>query len=166
MNSDSDVDPRVLRRAKNAERQRKRRANCMMVESADQRRARIEIESAQRAAARQDPAVREWESAQRAAARQDSVVREWESVQRAAARQDPVVRERELAQRAARQDPVIRERESVQRAAARARILHHYLGGIDIDETGAAQRQEATDWAQTWTNLDRFVGYTGEEGCH
>ena len=53
MNSDSDANLRVLRRAKNAERQRKRRADCMMVESADQRRARIERESAQRAAARQ-----------------------------------------------------------------------------------------------------------------
>ena len=57
MNSDSDADTRVLRRAKNAERQRKRRADCMRVESADQRRARIERESAQRAAARQDPVV-------------------------------------------------------------------------------------------------------------
>ena len=79
MNSDSDADPKVLRRAKNAERQRKRRADCMMVESADQRRARLERESAQRASARQDPAVRERESAQRAAARQDPAVREWES---------------------------------------------------------------------------------------
>ncbi len=48
-----------------------------------------------------------------------------------------------------------------------ARILHHFMGGIDLDETGAAQRQaEATDWAQLWTELDCFVGYTGDEGCH
>ncbi len=47
-----------------------------------------------------------------------------------------------------------------------ARILHHFMGKIDLDETGAAQRQEATDWAQLWTELDRFVGYTGDEGCH
>ena len=47
-----------------------------------------------------------------------------------------------------------------------ARILHHFMGGIDLDETGAAQRQEVTDWAQLWTKLDRFVGYTGDEGCH
>ena len=66
MNSDSDDDTRVLRRAKNAERQRKRRADCMRVESADQRRARIERESAQRAAARQDPVVQEREARQRA----------------------------------------------------------------------------------------------------
>jgi hypothetical protein len=47
MNSDSDADPRVLRRAKNAERQRKRRANCMRVEEENaQRRARFERESA------------------------------------------------------------------------------------------------------------------------
>ena len=47
-----------------------------------------------------------------------------------------------------------------------ARILHHFLGGIDLDVTGAAQRRDATDWAQLWTDLDRFVGYTGDEGCH
>ena len=47
-----------------------------------------------------------------------------------------------------------------------ARILHHYMGGIDLDETGAAQRQEAIDWVQTWTDLDRFVGYTDDERCH
>ncbi len=47
-----------------------------------------------------------------------------------------------------------------------ARILHHFMGGIDLDATGAAQRREATDWAQLWTDLDRFVGYTGDEGCH
>ena len=46
------------------------------------------------------------------------------------------------------------------------RILHHFMGGIDLDKTGAAQRQEATDWAQLWTELDCFVGYTGDEGCH
>ena len=44
------------------------------------------------------------------------------------------------------------------------RILHHFIGGIDLDETGAAQRQEATDWSKQWTELDSFVGYTGDEG--
>ena len=47
-----------------------------------------------------------------------------------------------------------------------ARILHHYMGGIDLDKTVAAKRQEAIDWAQTWTDLDRFVGYTDDERCY
>ena len=68
MNSDSD--PRALRRAQNAETQRKRRANCVSLnEENDQRRARRvlpgvgEHESVQRAVAREEPGVREHESA-------------------------------------------------------------------------------------------------------
>ena len=105
----SDSDPRALRRAQNAETQRKRRANCVSLnEENDQRRARRvlpgvgEHESAQRAVAREEPGVREHESAQRAVAREEPGVREHESAQRAAAREEPGVRERERRQRARR----------------------------------------------------------------
>jgi hypothetical protein len=125
MNSDSN--PRALRRAQNAETQRKRRANCVSLnEENDQRRARRvlpgvgEHESAQRVVARDEPGVREHENDQRRARRVLPGVGEHESAQRAVARDEPGVREHESAQRAvAREEPGVREHESAQRVVAR-----------------------------------------------
>jgi hypothetical protein len=67
MNSDSDPgaysDPRALRRAQNAETQRKRRANCVSLNE----------ENDQRCARRILPGVGEHKSAQRAVARSPMV---------------------------------------------------------------------------------------------
>ncbi len=119
-----DADRRALRRAQNAETQRKRRANCVSLnEENDQCRARRVLpgvrahESAQRAAAREEPGVREHESAQRAATREDGTRRDEENNQRRVRRNETGVREYESAQRAAaREETAVRERERRQRA--------------------------------------------------
>ena len=123
----TDADPRAVRRAKNAETQRMRRANRgALDEENDQRRARriipgvMDRESAQRSVAREEPGVRERESTHRAVAREGPGVRERESAQRAATREDGTRREEENNQRRGRRSEMgVRQRETIQRAAAR-----------------------------------------------
>ena len=48
-----------------------------------------------------------------------------------------------------------------------ARMQHHFMGGIDLDETGASMRtREKSNWEQVWTELSRIVGYTCDDGSY
>ena len=43
-----------------------------------------------------------------------------------------------------------------------ARALHYFMGGMDLDKQGQANRPKK-DWNIVWTKLDSYVGYTGDE---
>ena len=48
-----------------------------------------------------------------------------------------------------------------------ARMLHHFMGRFDLDETGASKRiREKSDWEYVWTKLNHMVGYTGGKGSY
>ena len=148
----SDADPRAVRRAKNAETQRMRRANRgALDEENDQRRARriipgvMDRESAQRSVAREEPGVRERESTHRAVAREEPGVRECESAQRAATREDGTRREEENNQRRGRRSEMgVRQRETIQRAAAR-------------EETGVRERETRQRAGRTFDMACKYV---------
>ena len=48
-----------------------------------------------------------------------------------------------------------------------ARMRHHFMGGIELDDTGASRRtRDKSNWEHVWTQLSHIVGYTCNEGSY